>query len=86
MAKKQTTPNHTTRTGSPNTEDVFPEDRADPAAAPAEIGGEDPNPAPQVGHDEIARLAYSYWENRGRQDGSPEDDWFRAERELRAPK
>jgi hypothetical protein len=32
---------------------------------------------------EIARLAYSYWEARGRQGGSPEQDWLRAERELR---
>ena len=33
--------------------------------------------------EEIARLAYSYWEVRGRQGGSPEEDWFRAERTLR---
>jgi len=32
--------------------------------------------------DDIARLAYSLWEARGRQDGSPEEDWFQAEREL----
>lgn len=32
-------------------------------------------------HDEVARIAYSYWESRGRQDGSPEEDWYRAERE-----
>ena len=32
--------------------------------------------------EEIARLAYSYYETRGAQDGSPEDDWFRAEREV----
>jgi len=32
---------------------------------------------------EIERLAYSYWEARGRQGGSPEEDWLRAERELR---
>jgi Protein of unknown function (DUF2934) len=32
-------------------------------------------------HDEIARLAYSYWENRGRHGGSAEEDWYRAERE-----
>ena len=31
---------------------------------------------------EIARLAYSYWEARGRHGGSSEEDWFRAEREL----
>jgi hypothetical protein len=31
--------------------------------------------------EEIARLAYSYWEARGRQGGSPEEDWYRAEKE-----
>lgn len=33
-------------------------------------------------HEEIARLAYSYWEARGRRDGSSLEDWFRAERVL----
>jgi hypothetical protein len=37
----------------------------------------------QVEHGQIAELAYSYWERRGFQGGSPEDDWFRAEGELR---
>jgi hypothetical protein len=32
--------------------------------------------------EEIARLAYSYWEARGCQGGSAEEDWLRAEREL----
>jgi len=31
--------------------------------------------------EEIARLAHSYWEARGCQGGSPEEDWYRAERE-----
>lgn len=31
--------------------------------------------------EEIERLAYSYWEARGRQGGSAEEDWYRAERE-----
>ena len=34
--------------------------------------------------DEIAQLAYSYWEARGYQGGSPEEDWLRAEQELRS--
>jgi hypothetical protein len=38
----------------------------------------------QVGPDAIARLAYSYWEARGYTDGSPEEDWLRAEHELRS--
>jgi len=32
--------------------------------------------------ERIALLAYTYWEQRGRQGGSPEEDWFRAEREI----
>jgi hypothetical protein len=41
--------------------------------------------APAMGHvphDEIARLAYSYWVARGYSHGNPEQDWLRAEREL----
>jgi len=43
--------------------------------------------APQVkahdaGHDAIARLAYELWVGRGRPDGSPERDWYDAERIL----
>jgi len=39
-----------------------------------------------VEHKRIARLAYVYWEARGHPDGSPEEDWFRAEEELRRRK
>lgn len=47
---------------------------ADPVAAP---------PLPETPNQEaIARLAYSYWEARGCQGGSPEEDWLRAEQEL----
>lgn len=35
------------------------------------------------GYEEIARLAYSYWEERGFQGGSALEDWLRAEREIR---
>ena len=34
--------------------------------------------------DAVARLAYAFWEARGYRGGSPEADWLRAERELRA--
>ncbi len=40
--------------------------------------------AQAVSPDQVARLAYSYWEARGCQGGSPEEDWLRAEQELRA--
>ena len=52
--------------------------RDEPIAQEIEIsGGRD------RGTEEIAYLAYTYWEARGRQGGSPEEDWFRAEQELR---
>ena len=44
---------------------------------PATAAACDPSP------DEIARLAYSYWEARAYAGGSPEEDWLRAQRELR---
>jgi len=34
------------------------------------------------GPEQIARLAYSYWQARGCPEGSPEEDWFRAEAAL----
>jgi hypothetical protein len=33
-------------------------------------------------HDEIARLAYCYWEDGGCRHGRALDDWLRAERDL----
>jgi len=46
------------------------------------------NGAPRAGVDssEIASLAHALWEARGGQGGSPEDDWYRAEQQLRAPR
>lgn len=38
--------------------------------------------APVIVHEDVARLAYSYWEARGFQGGSAENDWLRAEGEL----
>jgi len=38
----------------------------------------------QPGHEQIAALAYSLWEAKGRVDGAAEEDWFRAEAELKA--
>ena len=34
-------------------------------------------------HERIAQVAYSHWEARGKPIGSPEEDWFRAEHELK---
>jgi hypothetical protein len=38
----------------------------------------------QVSHEEVARLAHSYWQQRGGKHGHHMEDWFRAEQELRA--
>lgn len=49
-------------------------------AGPASrTGSSDFDPAPE----EVARLAYLYWQARGCPDGSPEEDWYRAEAQLR---
>jgi hypothetical protein len=37
----------------------------------------------ELSHEEIARVAYAFWEARGGQGGSPEEDWLRAEQQLR---
>jgi hypothetical protein len=36
-------------------------------------------------HEEVAKLAYHFWEDRGRPMGSSEVDWYRAEREVETP-
>ena len=61
--------------------------QADVPAAPS-VEPSTLKPAPvtrayEPSYDEIATLAYSYWTERGFQGGSPEDDWLRAEQELR---
>jgi hypothetical protein len=40
--------------------------------------------ATSLSNEDIARLAYSFWEARGYQGGSPEEDWLRAEQQLTA--
>ena len=52
---------------------------ASPLSGPAAECTGDP-----ISHEDIERLAHSYWEARGRTGGSPEEDWARAERELKA--
>jgi len=55
---------------------------------PVETSGETPPATAAVSayepsHEEIAQLAYRYWESRGGQGGSSDEDWLRAEQELR---
>ena len=49
----------------------FPDDKAKSA------------PKPEMDHACIAALAYAMWEKRGCPEGSGDEDWFNAERELR---
>ena len=53
------------------------------ASLPAETAAE-PVTAPALDKAEIARLAHSYWLERGGQGGSAEEDWHRAEQALTA--
>jgi hypothetical protein len=47
----------------------------------SEVAG--PARDPVLDRGAIALLAYSYWEARGSQNDSPDEDWLRAEAELR---
>ncbi|MEO8049808.1 MAG: DUF2934 domain-containing protein [Acidobacteriota bacterium] len=46
-----------------------------------EIPAADAMAATVGNQEEVCKLAHSYWQARGCPDGSPEVDWFRAERE-----
>jgi len=37
-----------------------------------------------VSHDQVAELAHRFWAERGHRHGHHEEDWFRAEQQLRA--
>ena len=85
--KKAVQPSHVTEKAAP----VVPA-AAEPVASPVSESVAELIPAtPLVAqpkayvaptHDEIARLAYSYFEQRGYQPGNPHEDWLHAEREL----
>jgi hypothetical protein len=47
---------------------------------------EEPAPMvePKPTHEDIAVLAYALWLERGCPEGSPEEDWLKAEQELSA--
>ena len=57
-------------------------ERVESVAAPSSSAAVTPAVNPTF--EQIAQLAYSYWESRGYQAGSPEEDWLRAEFELRS--
>jgi hypothetical protein len=45
---------------------------------------EESRPENRPTHKDIAALAYALWQERGCPEGSPEEDWGRAEQELSA--
>jgi hypothetical protein len=65
------------RTARPKSVDIVNAPQSEPEVAPIAT-------AADSFQDAVARLAFSYWEARGCQGGSPEEDWLRAEQELRA--
>lgn len=60
---------------------VTSEAAAEPVAAPSITLTPTPT-VKTVSHDDIARLAYCYWADRGYQGGDPREDWARAEKAL----
>jgi hypothetical protein len=53
------------------------------AADPVTINGHIAAQERSVSHDEVARLAHTYWQQRGHKHGHHEEDWLRAEQALR---
>jgi hypothetical protein len=54
------------------------------AVVPAPVAPAAAPPVKTVSSEEIAKLAYCYWADRGYQDGDPLEDWARAEKVLLA--
>jgi hypothetical protein len=100
MSRKRTSENDLVVSGAaaPARRKAAARPRAKRAAEPVETlapAAEQETAAPQAetaapaaawvpSYDEVARLAYSYWEARGCHGGCPEEDWLRAEEELRS--
>lgn len=72
-----------TRSKRPATPIETPAAETRQAETGAEPQPEIARPLASPSQDEIARLAYAYWADRGYQGGSPEEDWLRAEQELK---
>ena len=65
------------------TKHAHPERLSPELALDAEVTEQDrPEPASSL-RDQIALVAYSHWEARGCPFGSAEEDWSRAEQEIR---
>jgi hypothetical protein len=79
-ARRQTTAARPRRTAVTKTKPVAVVEEAVVIAASAPV--EEIKASVTPTSEAIAALAYSYWEARGYQGGSPEEDWLRAEQEL----
>jgi hypothetical protein len=64
-----------------NKKTVAPPSNEKPTPAPA--GARVTPPTQSNTHDQIARRAFEIWQARGGGDGSHEQDWYQAERELK---
>jgi hypothetical protein len=66
-----------------NIRERFTADEEDEISAVRNLSdGAQEGTAPRVKDEQVAILAYSYWQQRGCPDGCPEEDWFRAEKQL----
>ena len=60
--------------------------KIDPKKAITSYPDVQPNPTGAVDESEIAARAYECWQERGCPVGSDQEDWFRAEEELKERK
>lgn len=75
MESKNTKTKRTAKTAKPKTPVARSKSVNTRALAPTNI--------PESSSDEdISRLAYALWEERGRPIGSPDEDWFQAKAQL----
>jgi DUF2934 family protein len=72
VAKSKTNDEADAKSGKTRTE------KATGSARPTPNNGSEPT------YEQIAELARNYWEQRGYADGHHEEDWFLAEKQLRA--
>lgn len=59
---------------------------ADPIAINSHEAAENRSMAsrqPMISHEDVARLAHRFWKERGQRHGQHEEDWYRAEQQLR---
>ncbi len=90
--KSESTVEKKPRTKAANTKDaadaIAPMASSGPQRVPSKAKSttaakQETTPAPAPSHHEIAQLAHRFWKERGGHHGAHEQDWFRAEQELR---